>query len=72
MKQAERRYPDDPAATWKLDGLRVDVATFSDKPGEIEVRVDFPEGRGSFWETLRRVQAATKPRRDDAETVTTP
>ena len=37
-----------------IDGLRVGVITFNDKPGEIEVRVDFPEGRGSFWETLRR------------------
>ena len=56
VKHAERRYPDDPAATWTLDGLRVEVATFPDQPGEIEVRVDFPEGRGSFWETLRRAR----------------
>ena len=35
VKQAERRYPDDPAATWALDGLRVQVATFSDKPGRV-------------------------------------
>jgi hypothetical protein len=55
VKQAERRYPDDPKGTWPIDGLRVRVATFTDKPGEIEVRIDFPEGRGSFWETLRRV-----------------
>jgi hypothetical protein len=54
VKDAERRYPDDQGATWNLEGLRVEVATFNDKPGEIEVRVDFPEGRGSFWETLRR------------------
>jgi hypothetical protein len=54
VKNAERRYPDDPAGTWKLDGLRVEVATFPDRPGVIEVRIDFPEGRGSFWETLRR------------------
>jgi hypothetical protein len=54
VKHAERRYPDDPEGTWKLDGLRVDVTTFSDQADEIEVRVDFPEGRGSFWETLRR------------------
>ena len=54
VKQAERRYPDDPKGTWTIDGLRVGVTTFNDKPGEIEVRVDFPEGRGSFWETLRR------------------
>jgi hypothetical protein len=71
VKQAERRYPDDPAATWALDGLRVQVATFSDKPGELEVRVDFPEGRGSFWATLRRVQG-NQPRRDTRTPSTTP
>ena len=60
VKQAERRYPDDPQGTWMIDGLRVGLVTFSDKPGEIEVRVDFPEGRGSFWETLRRVRRGTK------------
>jgi hypothetical protein len=58
VKDAERRYPDDPGGTWKLEGLRVGVSTFPDKPGVIEVRVDVPEGRGSFWETLRR---APKP-----------
>jgi hypothetical protein len=54
VKRAERRYPDDPKGTWELDGLRVTVSTFSDDPSRIEVRVDTPEGRGSFWETLRR------------------
>lgn len=54
VKHAERRYPDDPKGTWQLDGLRVTVSTFSDDPSRIEVRVDTPEGRGSFWETLRR------------------
>jgi hypothetical protein len=54
VKHAERRYPDDPGGTWALDGLRVMVSTFSDDRATIEVRVDTPEGRGSFWETLRR------------------
>ena len=54
VKHAERRYPDDPGGTWALDGLRVMVSTFSDDQATIEVRVDTPEGRGSFWETLRR------------------
>jgi hypothetical protein len=54
VKQAERRYPDDPGGTWKLEGLRVTVSTFADDPSRIEVRVDTPEGKGSFWETLRR------------------
>ena len=61
VKQAERRYPDDPQGTWMIDGLRVGVTTFNDKPGEIEVRVDYPEGRGSFWETLRRVAGRRAP-----------
>jgi hypothetical protein len=63
VKHAERRYPDDPAGTWKLDGLRVTVSTFADDPSRIEVRVDTPEGRGSFWETLRRVgrRPSTRP-----------
>ena len=62
VKQAERRYPDDPKGTWTIDGLRVGVTTFNDKPAEIEVRVDFPEGRGSFWETLRRTPGKPAPR----------
>ena len=59
VKSAERRYPDDPKSTWKLEGLRVGLATFSDKPNVLEVRVEMPEGTGSFWETLRR--GAAKP-----------
>ncbi len=54
VKQAERRYPDDPAGTWAIEGMRVGVSTFSDNRGTIEVRVELPEGRGSFWETLHR------------------
>jgi len=53
VEHAERRYPDDPAGQWTLDDLRVTVSTFPDDAGKIEVRVDYPEGRGSFWETLR-------------------
>ena len=54
VKQAERRYPDEPGFTWPIEGLRVGVTTFPDDPGKLEIRVDTPEGRGSFWETLRR------------------
>jgi hypothetical protein len=56
VKRAERRYPDDPAGTWTLDGLKVTVSTFADDASKIEVRFDTPEGRGSFWETLRRAE----------------
>jgi hypothetical protein len=59
--RAERRYPDDPSYRWPLDGLEVKVATFDDNDDTIEVRVDTPEGRGSFWETLRR-QGRRTPR----------
>jgi hypothetical protein len=57
---AERRYPDDPESRWPIDGLRVGVTRFTDDPNVIEVRVDTPEGRGSFWETLRRSSARTR------------
>ena len=70
VKHAERRYPDDPAGTWTLQGLRVTVSTFADDPSRIEVRVDTPEGRGSFWETLRRARGRSSPdaRRDQRGT----
>ena len=52
---AVRTYPDDPGYKWDLTGLRVQVVTFTDGDGNtLEVRVDTPEGQGSFWETLRR------------------
>ena len=63
VKHAERRYPDDPGGTWTIEGLQVGVATFNEKPGEIEVRVDFPDGRGSFWEILRRASGKTPAKR---------
>jgi hypothetical protein len=71
VKKAERRYPDDPKGTFDLQGLQVTVTTFSDDAEMLEVRVDFPEGRGSFWESLRRgtrKPATAKP----ATTKTTP
>ena len=62
VKKAERRYPDDPKGTWPLEGMKVIVSTFADDPSRIEVRVDTPEGRGSFWETLRRGTRMTSTR----------
>ena len=58
LERAERRYPDDPAGNWIIEGLRVTVAMFSDDPARLEVRLDFPDGRGSFWEQLRRQSSA--------------
>ena len=55
VASAVRTYPDDPGSKWDLTGLRVQVVTFTDGDGNtLEVRVDTPEGPGSFWETLRR------------------
>jgi hypothetical protein len=52
---AVRTYPDDPGQKWDLTGLSVQVVTFEDGDrNTLEVRFDTPEGRGSFWETLRR------------------
>jgi hypothetical protein len=52
---AVRTYPDDPGYKWELEGLRVKIVTFADEGGNtLEVRVDTPDGRGSFWETLQR------------------
>ena len=56
IKHAERRYPDDPTGTWPLDGLKVTVTRLAAEPATLEVRVDTPEGRGSFWETLHRAK----------------
>ncbi len=60
---AVRRFPDDPDYRWSLDGLRVKVVTFEDgDDNTIEIRYDTPEGRGSFWETLRRDRASANRR----------
>ena len=53
--KAVRLFADDPRDRWPLDGLRVTLVTFQDGDGDsIEIRYDTPDGRGSFWETLRR------------------
>jgi hypothetical protein len=63
VASAVRLFPDDPNYKWAIDGLRVRVVTFTDRDGNtLEVRYDTPEGRGSFWETLRRAGATAKPR----------
>ena len=51
--KAERRYPDDPQSTFPLDGAKLELFVPEGKAGALEVRFDTPEGRGSFWETLR-------------------
>ena len=58
VTKAVRLFPDDPNYKWPLDGLKVKVVTFTDRdPNTLEVRYDTPDGRGSFWETLRRIVA---------------
>ena len=59
VRRAERRYPDDPEATWALEGLRITLSTFPDDADAMEVRIDYPEGRNSFWETLRPATSST-------------
>jgi len=59
---ALRTYPDDPGYKWDLAGLRVQIVTFADEDANaLEVRVDTPDGRGSFWETLRREGRSARP-----------
>lgn len=58
---AERRYPDDPAYRWPLDGLKVTVTALErDGAPALEVRFDTPEGRGSFWEILKKEPGARR------------
>lgn len=51
--KAERRYPDDPQSTFPLDGVKLELFVPEGKTGVLDVRFDTPDGRGSFWETLR-------------------
>lgn len=61
VTRAERRYPDDPGNAWPLDGLKVRVSSLGNTPASpLEIRLETPEGRGSFWETLRRSAKATR------------
>ena len=71
--KAARTYPDDPGSTWDLDGLKVEVVTFEDGDrNTVEVRFDTPEGRGSFWETLRRNAPASTRRANTRPRTTGP
>lgn len=62
VTSAVRLFPDDKDYRWDIQGLRVKVVSFRDGDGSIEIRYDTPEGRGSFWETLRRDGAAPSKR----------
>ena len=64
---AERRYPDDPSSTFPFDGAKLDLFVPDGKPGTLNVRFDTPEGRGSFWETLRRAPGTAGASRQQAE-----
>jgi hypothetical protein len=62
VARAERRFADDPASAFPLDGAKLAIYLKEGKPVTVEVRFDTPEGTGSFWETLRRQgAAATRP-----------
>jgi hypothetical protein len=60
--KAERRYPDEPSDRWTIDGLLITVTGFEDRADTLEVRFDPPDGKGSFWETVRRT-SRTAPKR---------
>jgi hypothetical protein len=60
---AVRLFPDDKDYRWQIEGLRVKVVSFKDGDSSIEIRYDTPEGKGSFWETLRRSGAASAAKR---------
>ncbi len=55
VTSAVRLFPDDKDYRWTIDGLKVKLVTFTDRDANtLEVRYDTPDGRGSFWETLKR------------------
>jgi len=56
--KGERRYPDDPQSTFPLDGAKLELFVSEGKTDVLDVRFETREGRGSFWETLRRERAA--------------
>lgn len=60
--KAERRYPDEPDYRWTIDGLQVRVTGFGDRADTLEVRFDPPDGKGSFWETVRRTSRSAPKR----------
>jgi hypothetical protein len=62
VRDAVRRYPDDPKDRWPLDGLVVKLVATNADQNLLNVHFDLPDGRGSFGETLFR-RAATAGRR---------
>jgi hypothetical protein len=58
--RAERRYPDDPAYSFPLEGAKLEFFVPDGNGGTLDVRFDTPEGPGSFWETLRRAAPAAR------------
>ena len=55
--KAERRYPDNVSDPWPLENLRVDVVSFTDSPGTLEVRFEPSDGQGAFSVLLSRSAA---------------
>ena len=54
----QRRYLDDPANRWPLDGLVVKLIATDLDHDRINLQFDLPDGRGSFGETLVRQRPA--------------
>ncbi len=72
VERAERRYTDEPAGTFPLDGARLEVYLPSAGKGPVEVRYDTPEGSGSFWETLQPAAARPAARAAASSATTSP
>ena len=69
---AVRLFPDDPNYKWSLDALKVKIVTFEDGDNNtLEIRYDTPEGKGSFWETLKRSNRSTGSNRSTRSTHST-
>jgi len=66
--KAERRYLDEPAGRFPLEGAALEVYPPTESKGPLEVRYDTPEGSGSFWETLRPAAARAPARPAPAQT----
>jgi len=59
---AEERYLDGGHERWPIEGARVSITVIDPAAGEIELRWDTRDGRGSFGAALKRQVRDTRPR----------
>ena len=60
--KAERRYPDNPDDRWPLENLRVNVVSFTDGDGTVEVRFEPADGQGALSELLTKQRVVARKR----------